>query len=185
MLTAKKAARIIEYLGLQTDGQPVEITRLNKLLFFAQGHSLAELGHALFENQVDAWDHGPVVPVVFSGYDKIVEKANKTGIEDIQATPEEMDLIMDVWDRYRGYNAKRLVDMTHEEGTPWSDIYMPGVKNAHIPVELMKKYFSRPENRLHRFSANEENLLAVRALPAEEYDPDEDAIWEGLLNDAP
>ena len=182
MVSAKSVARVFEYLSLQSDGTPIEKTRLNKLLYYAQGHAFTELGHALFSNEIDAWDHGPVVAVVYTGFDKIVEKAKKVGISDISLSPDELDVIMEVWDFYRGYTATELVALTHEEGTPWSDTYKPKVKNSHIPLELMKQYFTRPENSLKHSDAGK--LPTVDALPAEEYDPDEDSVWEGLLNDS-
>ena len=184
MVSAKKIARVFEYLSLQTEGQPIEKTRLNKLLYFAQGHALSELGHALFSNEIDAWDHGPVVSVVWKGFDKILENTGKTGITDITLSPEEMELILNVWEQYRGYSAKELVDMTHETGTPWRDVYDPTVLNAHIPIELIRQYFQRPENKLRYGMGDMEGLPSVQALSAEEYDPDEDKTWEGMLNDA-
>lgn len=183
MANAKDVARVFEYLSLNTDGAPIEKTRLNKLLYFAQGHTLVELNHELFSNKIDAWDHGPVVAVVYTGFDRIVDRAKQNGIADVQLSSDEMDIIMDVWDQYRGYTAKELVDLTHEEGTPWSDTYNPTVKNAHIPMELIKQYFSRPENGLKRSLKSLGTIPTVSALPAEEYDPAEDSVWEALLDD--
>ena len=182
MTSAKNVARVFEYLSLQSDGTPIEKTRLNKLLYFAQGHALTELGHELFTNNIDAWDHGPVVAVVYSGFDKIVERTKKDGISDIQISPDEMNIIMDVWNQYRGFTASELVDITHQEGSPWLDTYKPGTKNLHIPKELIKRYFARPENNLPNGLAGIEKLPIVDALPAEEYDPDEDSVWEALLH---
>lgn len=42
--------------------------KLNKLLYFAQGHYLQRYGKPLFDNAVEAWDHGPVVPEVYTAY---------------------------------------------------------------------------------------------------------------------
>ena len=184
MTSAKDVARVFEYLSLQSDGCPIEVTRLNKLLYLAQGHTLAELKHALFTNQIDAWEHGPVVAVVYTGFNKIVERTKQNGLSDIHVSPEELDIIMDVWDQYRGYSATELVDLTHEPGSPWREVYQSDVKNVHIPLELIQQYFNKPENNLKHSDRNLEELPSVDALPAEEYDPEEDAVWEALLNDA-
>ena len=142
------------------------------------------LNHELFTNQIDAWDHGPVVAVVYTGFDKIVKKAHKSGISDVEVSPDEMDVILDVWEQYREYSAKELVDMTHEAGTPWKETYRPNEKNTHIPKELIRKYFERKENQLkHPLAVDLEKLKTVSALPAEEYDPEEDKVWEALLNE--
>lgn len=55
MASAEEIAQIFEYLSLQQDGTVIDKTRLNMLLYFAQGHALAELGHKLFPDQIDAW----------------------------------------------------------------------------------------------------------------------------------
>ena len=182
MISARNVARVFEYLGLQSDGTPIEKTRLNKLLYFAQGHAFTELGHELFKNEIDAWDHGPVVAVVWTNFDKIVEHAKKDGISDVQISPDELDIIMGVWDQYRHFTATELVEITHQKGSPWLDIYRPNKKNLHIPKELIKQYFARPENHLRDGFTDIEKLQTVNALPAEEYDPDEDSVWEALLH---
>lgn len=184
MSGAKDVARVFEYLSLKTDGIPIEKTRLNKLLYFAQGHTLAEFNRELFSNRIDAWEHGPVVAVVFTGFDKIVDSTKQSGITGIQLSPEDIDIIMDVWEQYRIYSATELVNLTHEDDTPWSMAYKPGVKNCNIPNELIKQYFSQPKNRLKRVSLNFESVPTVSVFPSEDYDPAEDAIWEALLDDA-
>ncbi len=182
MTSARNVARVFEYLSLQSEGTTIEKTRLNKLLYFAQGHAFSELGHEMFANEIDAWDHGPVVAVVWKGFDRIVDRTKKNGISDVQISPDEMDLIMDVWDQYKQLTASELVDITHQDGSPWHDIYKPNTKNLHIPKELIKQYFARPENTLKNGLADLGKLPTVNALPAEEYDPEEDAMWEALLH---
>ena len=184
MASAKDVARVFEYLGLQAEGTPITNTRLNKLLFYAQGHALATFGRALFSNQIDAWNHGPVVAVVYKSYETIVTKAEEEGLAGIDLSPEEMDVILDVWNQYQGYTAKDLVDMTHEPGTPWTETYKPNEKNLHISLDLIKQFFEKPENKLNHALSGLEKLQTETALPADEYDPDEDATWEALLNDA-
>ena len=132
MANAKEIARIFDYLAHDTEGKPIENTRLNKMLFFAQGHALVELGHALFDNQIDAWKHGPVVAVVYNGLNKIHEATEKCGLDGIQIDPDDMELILDVWNQYSKHKASELVDMTHQPGTPWFDVYREGIKNIHL-----------------------------------------------------
>lgn len=184
MTSAKDVARVFEYLSLQSDGCPIEVTRLNKLLYFAQGHALAELKHALFTNQIDAWERGPVVAVVYTGFNKIVERTRKIGLSDIHVPPEELDIILDVWNQYRDYSATELVNLTHEPGSPWREVYQSDIKNVHIPLELIQQYFNQPENELKHVERDLDKLPSVDALPAEEYDPEEDSVWEAMLNDA-
>ena len=61
MLTAEEVARVFEYLSLTMEGVLIDKTRLNALLYFAQGHTLAELNHEMFSNQIGAYEEGPVI----------------------------------------------------------------------------------------------------------------------------
>ena len=51
------------------EGQVTNLS-LNKLLYFAQGHSLAENGKPLFDEPIEAWQYGPVVPSVYHTFKK-------------------------------------------------------------------------------------------------------------------
>jgi uncharacterized phage-associated protein len=44
--------------------------KLQKLLYYAQGHYLATAGQPLFDDRIQAWSHGPVVPTVYHEYKK-------------------------------------------------------------------------------------------------------------------
>lgn len=183
-LTAQEVACVFEYLSIKTVGTPIDKTSLNKLLYFAQGHALVELNHELFVDQIDAWQYGPVVPDVYTNFDNIVDQAKSNGISDIVLSPEEIDFIMDVWEQYGHYTATELVKLTHKKNTPWSNVYKPDERNSHIPQVLIKDYFSHPENKLKRAVFDFEKIPAVTALPAEDYDPEEDSVWEALLDNA-
>ena len=43
----------------------VDQMKLQKLLYFAQGHHLADFGELLFREDIEAWKYGPVVRVVY------------------------------------------------------------------------------------------------------------------------
>ena len=180
MTNAKTIARVFTYLSHKIDEEPMTKTRINKLIFFAQGHSLGERGKPLFLNEIDAWDYGPVVPTVYGDFDKIAARAAQDDLQGIGLTGEEIELIMDVWNQYGGYTASKLTDITHQSGTPWLLTYVAGQRNVHIPKELMREYFSRPENRLPRAMNGLDSIPVTDALPKEEYDPQEDDIWEAL-----
>lgn len=184
MANAKTVARVFEYLSHKYDEEPMENTRLNKLVYFAQGHMLGENGTELFPNEIDAWQFGPVVPTVYSDFCKIKQRAKTDDLSDIDLTPEQVELIMDVWLQYGCFTAYKLTSMTHVPGTPWSMTYIEGRKGVHIPKDLMREYFSRPENRLVKTQDKLSQIPIETVIPKEEYDPEEDAIWEAMMHDA-
>jgi uncharacterized phage-associated protein len=49
-------------------GDPVSNLKLQKLLYYAQAWQLALYDEPLFNDRIEAWVHGPVVPSVYRQY---------------------------------------------------------------------------------------------------------------------
>lgn len=115
--------------------------RLQKLLYLAQGHMLARHGTPLFDAPIEAWQYGPVVRDEYLAY----KEFGKNGIPeeerlDLEAfTPDELNLLLDVMDRYGGYTAGGLVELTHGQ-PPWQETYQLGKKQI-IPEEKLRDCF--------------------------------------------
>lgn len=123
--------------------------RLQKLLYYAQGWSLALRKKSLFKSKIEAWAHGPVVPTVypfFADYKASLIPGGKFGLNQDSLTDDERELIQSVWNAYKQYSAIKLREMTHAE-PPWKEAHSgcePGEKcQTEISIEAMKKYFSR------------------------------------------
>lgn len=120
--------------------------RVNKMLFFAQGWSLAKRrGKPLFSDDFYAWDYGPVVPVIYhrfkvAGKGKIQDIDNKNYDENFSA--EEAQLLIDVLRFYSKYSTGGLVDITHEIGSPWRKVYKANMNNL-IPKKEIQAYFEK------------------------------------------
>ncbi len=117
--------------------------RINKLLYFAQGWSLAKRDKPLFEDDFYAWTYGPVIPGVYqrlkiAGNDKIQGIDNDTYEDNF--TSEESMLLIDVLREYAKYSTNGLVDLTHQHDNPWFKAY--SVKpSSIISKEDIKEYF--------------------------------------------
>jgi uncharacterized phage-associated protein len=101
-------------------GEGISNMKMQKLCYYAQGFHLALNGTRLFEDDVEAWLHGPVVPRL---YDKYKEYKNQPipVLEDISwdsLSPEIQDLLSKIYRLYGQYAAWILRNMTHEE-LPW------------------------------------------------------------------
>ncbi len=119
--------------------------RINKLLYFAQGWSLARYGKPLFTDEIEAWDYGPVVPPIYhrlktSGRDKIKGVMDEDYASHF--TKQESRLLIDILHAYDRYSTAGLVEMTHQPGTPWSLAKREG-RGAIISKDSMKAYFSK------------------------------------------
>ncbi|MBF0476500.1 MAG: SocA family protein [Deltaproteobacteria bacterium] len=123
-------------------GEGITNLKLQKMVYYAQGFSLALFGKPLFDAPIEAWAHGPVVPDLYHCY-------KSCGSEPIPA-PKDFDfdkfdqdtrkLLTDVYVVYGQFSAWKLRNLTHQEA-PWIDAYEgPGTNNV-ISHESMKKYF--------------------------------------------
>lgn len=112
--------------------------KLQKLLYYAQGSYLALYDEPLFDDQIEAWQHGPVIPAVYHEY----KSFGASGIEmnedfDLKKFDDRTRrLLEEVYDVFGQYSAWKLRNMTHEE-TPWKEAESDGV----ISQESIKEYF--------------------------------------------
>lgn len=153
--------------------------KLNKLLYYAQGAFLARTGQLLFDDEIEAWDLGPVVPEIYRRYKvcgKMPIASEGTDINISAFTEEEMDAMLDVAREFGQYTGAKLVSMTHRPNTPWSETRRLGEKV--ISNKRIKQYFTEhPVTSI----GSQINLEEVTVLPSDWYDPAEDAEWEAYL----
>ena len=113
--------------------------KLQKLMYYAQGFHLALFDAPLFDDTLEAWLHGPVVPSVYHAFKKH-EKAPIPCTDEsacMRLESDEFDLVREVFDVFGRYSAWSLREMTHAE-PPW----MNHEKSAGtIPSEELKTYF--------------------------------------------
>lgn len=122
-------------------GDLISNLKLQKLVYYAQGFSLALYGQPLFAERIEAWLHGPVVPDLYHHY-----KAFGSGhIPHPEAfdfgtfSAEERELLDEVYEAYGQYSAWRLRQLTHDE-SPWIENYREG-NNRVISQDSMTRYF--------------------------------------------
>ena len=125
--------------------------QLIKLIYIAHGWSLALLNKALVSEQPQAWQHGPVYPSVYhefreSGSRPVSEKASNpfSGTAwDADLSVDEQSVIDQVVQAYGEFHAFSLSARTHQQGTPWFQIWDNGRgKYRPIPNDLIKGHFT-------------------------------------------
>lgn len=117
--------------------------KLQKLLYYAQGTTLARTGGPLFRQQIEAWAHGPVVADVYHVYKKFGAGDITLDDEiDWSVTDDATDeLLASVWRTYGGFSAWRLREMTHAEA-PWKSTFDPDRMNAVISQDVIREFFA-------------------------------------------
>lgn len=158
--------------------------KLNKLMYYAQGWSLARLGKPLFQSDIQAWKYGPVVPSVYHDYKNCGYSPITVVADDYSNScfsGEQLTLLHDVYAEYGRFTGQALTFMTHNPGTPWSQCYMEG-ENKVIPKQVLADYFSSlPKLRSFRdieipeshILGHYDDKLGYYVLPKEEDDEDE------------
>lgn len=122
-------------------GTPISDLQLQKILYYIQINFFRNYGKAAFENQIEAWQYGPVVPDVYElfgvyGAAKICKFY--VGIERWFSDAEKK-LIEKVVDACLELTAWELVEKSHRVGGPWEATYQRGRK-VEIPIEKIKEY---------------------------------------------
>ena len=138
-----RARDIADYFITLVDEDTGEVftnLKLQKLVYYAQGFHLALYDKPLFNERIEAWLHGPVVPElyqIYKGY-KSQPVPVSEGFDVSQFTEEVKELLNEVNLVYGQYSAWRLRDMTYEE-LPWQESYEKIDKT--ISHESLKSFF--------------------------------------------
>lgn len=132
---------------------------LNKILFFAHGWHLAVLDRPLVDSVFEAWQFGPVHPQIYrqlKGFgNKAIPKGRRltsidleTGIDrPVKANldKEEYEFCSKLLKFYGKYSASKLVEISHESGAPWDQVWEKAGRSASpgmtIPDEITKAYY--------------------------------------------
>lgn len=120
--------------------------KLQKLLYYAQGHYLASGGEPLFDDRIEAWSHGPVVPSVYRRFRDFGAGDIRLPDDDPfrwdQVDPETTKFLIEVWNTYGQFAAWRLRNMTHDE-SPWRDSFRPDEDHLVIDQASIRSYFEQ------------------------------------------
>lgn len=116
--------------------------KLQKLLYYEQAYHLARFGTPLFDDDIEAWQYGPVVPSVYDAFSasgrKPLEPDYDLGIEGM--SDEEANVFFNVYDIFSQYSAYGLMGMTHNE-EPWLNARRPLGRGNVIPKDVIMDYF--------------------------------------------
>ncbi len=139
MLTCFDVAKYFLTLADDDASDSISNMKLQKLVYYAQGLYLALHGRPLFNHEIEAWTHGPVVPDLYHLY--------KEHGSDRIPCPEDIDFsiydndtkefLNEVYDIFGQYSAWKLRNMTHEE-PPWKEA---APDNDVISHDSMKQHF--------------------------------------------
>lgn len=136
--------------------------QLQKLTYIAHGWNLALNENRLVTDELEAWDYGPVFPLLYdhakyfgkSPVTRLItpnddnkvaffvsDASERAAPYEARLTDSEAEILSRVWDRYKSYSAFTLSDLTHKPGTPWYETYFGRGKNAVISDQLIQEHY--------------------------------------------
>lgn len=143
------ASQIAKWLLSAIDrdsGDSITPLKLQKLIYYAQAWSLAlpKRAYPLFEEDMQAWAHGPVVESVFHEYKHAGWDALPAPDEVPEIAEKDAAHLSEILSVFGEFSAKHLERMTHHED-PWlearGDILPEARSNAVISKERMMDYY--------------------------------------------
>lgn len=124
MLTCQDVADYFLILVDRNAGDSITQLKLQKLIYFAQGISLALLNKPLFNDDIEAWEYGPVVRELrkkFGAFEKnVIPPPGEIDFEIY--TKQQKELIYKVYAEYGEHTASFLLKLTHGHSI-WVDAF--------------------------------------------------------------
>ena len=96
------------------EGRLLTNMQLQKLVFLANGYTLAFYNRPLYYNETYAWQFGPVIKALY-------ESLRKYGRGEVTLPEDskEMEIVKAVWEGYGEFSGSQLSALTHKPDTPW------------------------------------------------------------------
>jgi uncharacterized phage-associated protein len=130
------------------DGELISPLKMQKLVYYAYVWVLVKLRIKLFDESMQAWPNGPVVPSLYH----LLKGCGSSPI-DVELLNEYKDefsvdvlgVIDDVYNKYQTFTAFELVGLTHSE-TPWKNaregLSATDMSSNEISDEDIVKFYS-------------------------------------------
>lgn len=136
-----KALDLAKYIitKCSEDGKPISNLQLQKILFYIQKEYLVQTGMPAFLDRIEAWQYGPVVPVVYSRFCGYGARPIQTKFFDISIN--DTTIIDKVLIEKRSMDPWKLVAETHRENGAWAKVFNAGLgSGSEITPDMIKAY---------------------------------------------
>lgn len=144
MASAHEVGRYIVRFFQEAE-DPVTNLKLQKLLYYVQGWSLALDGKPAFSDRIEAWVHGPVQPGVYGTYKQYRWNPIVGDVAPVEIDADLKQTIESVIETYGGETGYQLELRTHQEA-PWlaarGELAPDQESNSIISTESMQQFFT-------------------------------------------
>lgn len=163
-------------------GYPTTNLELQKIAYFAHGKSLVQFGRKLIEGNFEAWEHGPVHPLIYrefkdSGAEPIRKRAHSTNLLTGErrliappSDPVDKSNIVETILQLRGLSAWQLREKSHAVGGPWHSVWTSANVNLASQIIIPDNVIVGRYNRhILPVSASREGTESYEDHPPELY----------------
>ncbi|MDM1041730.1 MULTISPECIES: Panacea domain-containing protein [Empedobacter] len=150
----KTSKQITDWILSQVNtekGDTISPLKLQKVLYYCQAWHLAIFKKELFNEEIEAWTHGPVIPSQYKRFSYVFRNDNinpsKINIDEVSFDNKETEILLkEVFAIYNEHSASYLEELTHSE-TPWIEARV-GLSdwersNNIISKDSMKNFYSK------------------------------------------
>ncbi|MDY3205918.1 MAG: DUF4065 domain-containing protein [Arcobacter sp.] len=115
--------------------------KLQKILYFAQAVYLSIYNKALFNEEIQSWQYGPVIKEVYSKYSRKGNSTITTSNFEYKIDDKKIaEFLKSVWELFGKYSAYELINITHNHA-PWKESYVKGCKDIIIEKKVLRDYY--------------------------------------------
>ena len=155
------SAQLISDYFLTHSNNPLTAMHMIKMTYIAHGFALAITKKPLIGSRIEAWKHGPVIPVLYRTYQgcgaQQVKSLNYSNIDftsdkTLQSEKKYIESLMDyttcnildqVSEHFGCLPELVLSSLTHQNGTPWHQCYRPGKLFSIIPDNVIQAFYEK------------------------------------------
>lgn len=138
------------------DGKYLTPMQILKLVYIAHGWSYGFFNKPLIDDTIEAWKYGPIIPEL---YQAIKKYGNTEITQDISypcfkfnkndiLNSEQQKVVEFVYKKYGHFDGIQLSMLTHQNNTPWSEVFNPHSWGDVISNHTIHKHYKQLYNQL-------------------------------------
>jgi len=126
--------------GINSSLTPMQVL---KLVYLAHGWMLGIHGRPLVSDDIEAWTYGPVIPVLYEAIRRYRSGpvASVEGAVPLSLDQAEQDVIAQVCDIYGRRTGMELSQLTHQEGSPWDQVWSILGKSGRMSNDIIEQHY--------------------------------------------
>jgi len=126
-------------------GRSLTPMQVMKLTYIAYGWFLAMNGDRLFDDRIEAWKYGPVIPNLYHATKHFGRNPIPTNlVSDAPISRIDLSVFLEsIVQNYSAYDGIALSNLTHRPGTPWQRVFKPNEMGIQIPDEFIREHYQQ------------------------------------------